>query len=196
MYDATIDDWNCILNLADKWDFPQVKELAVRELHKKPDLDLIQKLALYQKYKVDPRHLVPLYAELCARDIPLNLEESEMLGFQACVAINTARERLRANPSDEGRSPLPAHLEEADVFRAIEEQIGMEEGSTAQFKKDNPMLSLRLSSKLFAGNEIYYHVLLCLSFIVDSPVGNGDKNSFTRFPRVSLTRRGGHGKGR
>ena len=152
MYDATIDDWNCILNLADKWDFPQVKELAVRELHKKPDLDLIQKMVLYQKYKVDWRHLVPLYAALCARDIPLSLEESEMLGFSTCVAINTARERLRANPSDEGRSPLPPHLEEGDVFRVIEELVGMETGSTAQFKKDNPMLSL--SSKSFPGDQI------------------------------------------
>jgi hypothetical protein len=120
----------------------------VRELHKKPELDLIQKMALYQKYKVDPRHLVPLYAELCARDTPLSLDESETLGFQACVVINTARERLRAKPSDEGRSPLPDHLEEGDVFRAIEGQIGMEEGSTAQFKKENPMMSL--SGNVFA----------------------------------------------
>lgn len=129
-----------------------MKELAVRELHKKPELDLISKMALYQKYKVDSRHLVPLYAALCARDIPLNLDESETLGFQACVIINTARERLRANPSDEGRSPLPPYLEEDDVFRAIEEQFGMEKGSTAQFKKENPMMSL--SGKLFAEDEI------------------------------------------
>ena len=152
MYDATVDDWHCILNLADQWDFPQVKELAVRELHKKPELDLIHKMALYNKYKVDPLHLVPLYAELCARPFPLSLHESETLGFEACVIINTARERLRAKPSDEGMSPLPSHLEESDVYRAIEEQIGMDEGSTMQFKQDNPMTFL--SGALFAGDEI------------------------------------------
>ena len=124
----------------------------MRELHKKPELGLIEKMALYQKYKVDPRHLVPLWAELCARDTPLNLEESETLGFQACVIINTARERLRAKPSDGGRSPLPEGLEDGDIFRAIEEQIGMEKGSTLQFKEENPMMSL--SGKLFNRDEI------------------------------------------
>jgi hypothetical protein len=142
LYDTTVDDWHCILNLADKWDFPEVKELAVRELHKKPELNLVHKMALYEKYKVDPRHLVPLYAQLCARDTALTLEESTILGITACVIINTARERLRAKPSDEGRSPLPDYLEEGDVFRAIEAQIGVEEGSTEKFKAENPMMSL------------------------------------------------------
>lgn len=174
LYDATIDDWNCILNLADKWDFPQVKELAVRELHKKPELELVTKMALYQKYKVDPRHLVPLYAELCSRDTPLTLEESEILGFKVCVAINTARERLRAKPSDGGRCPLPEGLEEGDVFRAIEAQIGIEEGSTAKFKEENPTMSLS----------------------VNSPVANGDRNSGNKLPRGSLGKRGGQTRGR
>jgi hypothetical protein len=33
-------------------------------------------------------------------------------------------------------------LEEGDVFRAIEAQIGVEEGSTEKFKAENPMMSL------------------------------------------------------
>lgn len=132
LYDASVEDWQCILNLADKWEFQEVKELCVRELHKKNDLDLITKMALYQKYKVDPRHLVPLYAALCERDTPLNLEESRILGIETVVLINTTRERLRADPSNGGRSPLPSGLETDDIFRSIERDLGIEVGSTTK----------------------------------------------------------------
>jgi len=137
LYEASVDDWNRILNLADQWEFNEVKELAVRELQKKRELDIISKMALYQKYKVDKRHLIPLYATLCARDHSLSLEEGQIIGLEATVLVNTARERLRANPSDGGRSPLPEGLEEADVFRALEAQMGIEAGSTAKFRQEN-----------------------------------------------------------
>ncbi|KDR75465.1 hypothetical protein GALMADRAFT_140117 [Galerina marginata CBS 339.88] len=177
LYDTSIDDWNCILNLADKWEFHEVKELAVRELHKKKDLDLVSKMALYQKYKVDPRHLVPLYAELCERDTSLTLEEATILGIESTVIVNTARERLRANPSDEGRSPLPPDLEEKDVFRAIELQLGMEEGSTAKFKEENPVSSSPTTAT--------------------SPNGHTNGHSFKLPPnRGSVGKKGGRGAAR
>lgn len=126
------------MNLADKWDFNEVKELAVRELQKKKELDIVTKMALYQKYKVDKRHLVPLYASLCKRDIPLSLGEANILGMEATILVNTARERLRANPTDGGRSPLPTGLDDNDIFRALESQMGIEEGSTAKFTEEHP----------------------------------------------------------
>jgi len=138
LYDASVDDWNSILNLADKWDFNEVKELAVRELHKKKELDIVNKMALYQKYKVDKRHLVPLYASLCKRDHPISLDEALVLGIEATILVNTARERLRANPSDGGRSPLPPGLEDEDIFRALESQMELEEGSTLKFRQEYP----------------------------------------------------------
>ena len=137
LYDTTIEDWNIILNLADKWEFNEVKDLAVRELQKKPDLDLVSKMALYQTYKVDPRHLIPLYAQLCERDTPITLNEARILGIETTVLINSTREQLRADPSNEGRSPLPAGLEEGDVFRALELGLGLEQGSTAKFREEN-----------------------------------------------------------
>lgn len=138
LYEASVDDWNSILNLADKWDFNEVKELAVRELQKKKELDIVTKMALYQKYKVDKRHLVPLYASLCKRDIPLSLGEAHILGMEATILVNTARERLRANPSDGGRSPLPSRLDDGDIFRELESEMGIEEGSTAKFREEHP----------------------------------------------------------
>ncbi|KAJ3492055.1 hypothetical protein NLJ89_g11281 [Agrocybe chaxingu] len=108
IYDASISDWTSILNLADKWAFREVKELAVRELHKSPSLSLIHKMALYQKYKVDPRHLVPLYAALCERPTPLTKEESEILGLEATLLVMTTREALRAKPADASGGDEPA----------------------------------------------------------------------------------------
>lgn len=157
MYDASVDDWQCILDLADRWDFNEVKELAVRELHKKKELDLVHKMSLYQKYKVDPRHLVPLYAELCARDTPLNLEESKILGLETVVLINSTRERLRADPSSEGRSPLPSGLEEDDVFRTIEGDLGIEPGSSMKHMQEN--LALLASSS--SGEFTFGQLLVC-----------------------------------
>lgn len=139
-----MEKWRVILRLADLWEFKEVKELAVRELHKKPELDLVDRLVLYQNYKVDPCHLVPLYGLLCARDTPLTLQESKILGLGTTVLVSTTRERLRALPSNEGRSPLPEGLEMSDVFRALENEMDLEEGATAKFHEDN-VLTLPIS---------------------------------------------------
>lgn len=137
MYDASIEKWKTLLDIAHKLEFKEVKELAVRQLHLKEDLPLVEKMALYQYHQVDPRHLVPLFAELCARDTHLTLEESKILGPEATVLVYSTRERLRAQPSDEGRSPLPSGLEEQDVFRVIESYFGLTHGSTLAFQLEN-----------------------------------------------------------
>ena len=113
-----------------------MKELAVRELHKKPELPLVERLALYEKYKVDPRHLIPLYAILCEQDRPLTLAESKTLGLETTVNISSMREKLRALPSNEGRSPLPPDLETQDVYRALELDIGITPGSTMALQQE------------------------------------------------------------
>ena len=82
-----------------------------------------------QKYKVDPRHLVPLYTELCERDEWLTLSEVKILGLEATLLVSNAREKLRANPSGEGLSPLPEGMEIGDVFRAVERELGVREGT-------------------------------------------------------------------
>jgi len=137
LYDASVETWKSVLRLANKLEFKEVKELAIRELHLKKELPLVDKMALYQAHQVDQRHLVPLFAELCARDTPLTLEESHILGPDSTYLVYSTRERLRAQPSDEGRSPLPEGLEETDVFRALESFFGMDHGSTLAFQQEN-----------------------------------------------------------
>jgi hypothetical protein len=101
----------------------------------KKELPLVEKMALYQAHEVDQRHLVPLFAELCSRDTPLTLEESIILGPESTCLVYSARERLRAQGSDGGRSPLPPGLEEQDVFHSIEALLGLENGSTLEFHR-------------------------------------------------------------
>lgn len=124
LYDWTISDWTSILELAHKWEFNEVKSLAIRELEHH-ELSVMDRIVLYQKYSVDRARLVPLYAELASRPDALDDDESEALGMKTTVLIFRARERLRALPSDGGRSPLPAGLEKEDVHNAILYLLGV-----------------------------------------------------------------------
>ncbi|KAG5645404.1 hypothetical protein DXG03_006228 [Asterophora parasitica] len=119
LYDWSSDDWTCILELAVKWEFPEVKNLAVRELEKQEDMSVITRIALYQKFQVDHALLVPLYGTLCSRPDALDDDESRLIGRKTTVLVFRARERLRAQSSDGGKSPLPAGLEREDVERTI-----------------------------------------------------------------------------
>jgi hypothetical protein len=127
--------------LANKLQFKEVKELAIRELHMKRDLPLVEKMALYQHHQVDQRHLVPLFAELVSRDTALTLEESKILGPESTVLVYTARERVRSPPSDGDRSPLPSDVEQSDVYNSIEKLLEMTLGSTLEFQQNSPCKS-------------------------------------------------------
>jgi hypothetical protein len=124
LYETTVDDWTCILDLAHRWQFDEAKNLAVRELEK-IYISPIDRICLYQKYQVDEILLVPLYAMLCAREEPLNIDESEKLGMKTVVGVYHARERLRANPNDGGKSPLPPDLKQDEIHAAIKSLFGI-----------------------------------------------------------------------
>lgn len=133
LYDADVETWKTVLNLANKLQFKEVKELAIRELHMKKELPLVEKMALYQHHQVDQRHLVPLFAELVSRDTALTLEESKILGPESTFLVYTARERVRSPISDGDKSPLPPGLDDKDIFNSIERLLDMTPGSTFEF---------------------------------------------------------------
>jgi hypothetical protein len=135
LYDADVETWMTILNIANRLQFKEVKELAVRELHMKKELPLVEKMVLYQHHQVDQRHLVPLFAELVSRDTALTLEESRILGAESTFLVYTARERLRSQSSDGDKSPLPPGLEEKDVYSSIERLLEMDPGATLEFQQ-------------------------------------------------------------
>ena len=46
------------------------------------------------------------------------------------------REKLRAQPSSDGRSPLPNNIERDVIYRNLEKEIGIDMGSTEKFQKE------------------------------------------------------------
>ena len=126
-YDAPIASWFSILKLAHRWDFPIVKSFALRELKRRErEVPLARRICLYQDYGAPPEYLVPLYGELCARDLTPTEEEAAELGFERTYRIFKARELLRspvkAGMGDGGPlSPLPKGMREEDSYPAIEE---------------------------------------------------------------------------
>lgn len=122
IYDAPADDWEIILSLAHRWQFPGVKDLAIRELHK-IDLSVVDRIVLYQRYDIGKEFLVPLYMSLCSQDDPLSIEDSVKLGVHAATMIFHAREKLRSKPVDGGRSPMPKDRTSKDVGAAVRQLL-------------------------------------------------------------------------
>ncbi|KAJ6590010.1 hypothetical protein DFH09DRAFT_909260, partial [Mycena vulgaris] len=94
LYESTVEDWSTILELAQRWEFAEVKSLAVRELEKLelPDID---RIVLYRKFAVDEAHLIPRYAALCERPELLTVEEGLRLGMEIVIPLSRARECAR-----------------------------------------------------------------------------------------------------
>ncbi|KAG5731778.1 hypothetical protein E4T56_gene811 [Termitomyces sp. T112] len=119
LFDWTVADWTIVLELTQQWEFNEVRNLAIRELDKLTEIPLIERIALYQRFKVDQDLLLPLYGKLCSRPEALNEEESEAIGMKTTVLIFRAREHLRAQASDSGMSPLPSGLDVSDVHHTL-----------------------------------------------------------------------------
>ncbi|KAH0581877.1 hypothetical protein J132_11255 [Termitomyces sp. J132] len=118
VYGWPIEDWITIIQVAQKWEFSQVLELALRELEK-IEIPLISRIALYQRFDIDRSHLLPLYGKLCTRPKALDYQESNAIGLATTVVIFNARERLRARPLKDGKSLLPAEFQDSEVYMVL-----------------------------------------------------------------------------
>ncbi|PFH47402.1 hypothetical protein AMATHDRAFT_50335 [Amanita thiersii Skay4041] len=93
MRNNTEANWTTILDLAHRWKFHNVKTLAITSLEK-IDIDLIKRIALYEKYSVPVDILHVHYATLCARADPPTLDEVKILGDATSHMIFSIRENL------------------------------------------------------------------------------------------------------
>lgn len=123
VYDWTFSHWTRILTLAQEWGFDEVQNLVIRELERL-DFPVIDRIALYHRFRVDINILLPLYTALCSRDEPLDEAESEILGMKTTVLLFRARERLRAQPSNGSKNPLPYGLAKEYIFNTILDMVG------------------------------------------------------------------------
>ncbi|KAF8341038.1 hypothetical protein F5887DRAFT_1076779 [Amanita rubescens] len=128
-YDASIEDWSDILELAHEWAFVQAKRLALRELQKL-SMPIAERIALYLKYHVSCEYLIPLYVELCSRSETLGLEEAELIGLPVAIIIFRLREELRVRtpqsppPPPPPESPLPIGITPDDVRARVLHAFG------------------------------------------------------------------------
>jgi hypothetical protein len=118
---ARLEDWIAIIGYATRWDFPQIKELAIRHIQTY-DMDPISRIRLYQDNQLPEKHLFPLYVQVASRDEVLGLEESRVLGLETLVLVHQARERLRSPVSPANNrmlSPIRTDLKPTDVIDIV-----------------------------------------------------------------------------
>ena len=122
LYDAAVEDWEVILTLSDRWSFPEVKNLAIRELEKKTMPD-VKRIKLYQKHNVDRNYLIPSYIALCEREEPLTVEEGLDLGITTVTQIVTTREQIRRTRASYlpigTKGPLTPTIHGSDLHEVI-----------------------------------------------------------------------------
>ncbi|CAK5281709.1 unnamed protein product [Mycena citricolor] len=118
LYEASVDDWAGILELAFRWQFGEVKKLAIRELEKLEMAD-IDRIVLYRKFQVDESLLIMNYVALAQRTELITLEEGQRLGMEVVIALSRARECLRNTACSGSQSPSPSTVTENDVREAV-----------------------------------------------------------------------------
>jgi len=123
IYTASIEKWSSILKLANKWDFTEVKELAVRELQN-IQIPPIQKIAIYQTYSIDRNLLQPAFTALTTRDEPITIEEGRELTLETALQLAKTRELARApvlNGKKSGNPRSPVNLAGLDLDTLIKD---------------------------------------------------------------------------
>ncbi|KAF8271073.1 hypothetical protein EI94DRAFT_1698379 [Lactarius quietus] len=131
VYTATIDKWQRILDLAQLWDFIQVERLCVRELEKL-SIPPVEKIQIYQYFKIDPNLLHGSYVALTTRAEPLDTDEGEKLGLSTSLNIARARELARSPGATDLFGSTTARLQESEVELVVRNVFGLQESASAQ----------------------------------------------------------------
>ncbi|KAH9965395.1 hypothetical protein BC827DRAFT_854080 [Russula dissimulans] len=130
IYNCTVDQWTRILALAQRWEFKEVEGLCVRELEKMP-IPAVEKIDIYQAFRLDRGLLAESFAKLTLRDESLTIDEGRKLGVDTAIQITQARELTRRLNS--GMGPTGAHSHDfsliiRDVFELKEEDLDLVTG--------------------------------------------------------------------
>jgi len=125
LYDAPLETWLSILQLANRWGFGNVKELTVRELEKL-EIDPVEKIAIYHEYTINKLFLISSYIAVCKREKPLTFAEGMRLGMETVLRIADARERARQRAAESGiRTPTFDDFEDSEMESMVREVFGI-----------------------------------------------------------------------
>ncbi|KAG2139233.1 hypothetical protein DEU56DRAFT_735645 [Suillus clintonianus] len=131
MYDEQPKDhWTTILDLATRWRFPSVVDLAVRQLQKL-DMKPVERIVTYDKYNLDKSLLLPAYILLCKQS-SRSVEDGEQLGMPTVLRINEAREYAQRFAAEQGcSSPTSADAEDEELVEILRGVFGLSSDSQA-----------------------------------------------------------------
>ncbi|KAI9441495.1 hypothetical protein H4582DRAFT_1933043 [Lactarius indigo] len=121
IYKAPLEKWKRILKLAQQWSFAQVEMLCIRELENL-SIQPVEKIELYQEFKINPSLLHSSYVALTNRPEPLDVKEGNKLGLDTSLKIAQARELARAHNH--------GFLNATEVQSVIEDVFGVGSGSS------------------------------------------------------------------
>ncbi|KAG2074398.1 hypothetical protein BDR04DRAFT_174332 [Suillus decipiens] len=130
------DDWLVILELSTRWQFPEMKKLAIEQLQCLK-MDPVEKIAIYNKYEIDRSLLLPEYKHLCTREGQMSIEEGEKVGILTVLAIHQARERAMKSAMENGRDNLtPADVDDEELEQILKDVFNLNKGSTTGSRHD------------------------------------------------------------
>ncbi|KAF9525015.1 hypothetical protein CPB83DRAFT_726888, partial [Crepidotus variabilis] len=89
---ADVATWTGIIKVAFEYDFPAVKDFAIRGLESKFEIAPADRISLYRKYKADKKYLTPLFLKMIQREEWPSNDEIDILGHDATTLISRARE--------------------------------------------------------------------------------------------------------
>lgn len=90
----TTEEWTSVLELAYKWQFDSVCELAADKLSHVASL--VDQVILGRRYGLE-KMLLDARVRLCEREAPISLDEGRRLGLDECIVIGEVRQKARAN---------------------------------------------------------------------------------------------------
>ncbi|EKM81304.1 hypothetical protein AGABI1DRAFT_112968 [Agaricus bisporus var. burnettii JB137-S8] len=120
---VTTAQWMVILRCALKWEFKEVEALAMRWLDNQ-DMNIAERIVLYQRNKVPRRHLLPLYVTLVSRPEAPDLEECRVLGHKNLWFLNHAQRDLYAKRLSSQSGGGPDDLDNKEIAKIVVNAYG------------------------------------------------------------------------
>jgi hypothetical protein len=119
------EHWLVILELSTKWQFPDMKKLAVDELQNL-EIDPVEKIVTYDKYQVDRSLLIPAYKLLSKRANRMSTEEGEQLKMPTVLGLQEVRERAIRSAAEGGcTSPTSADADDGVLEKLLIEVFNL-----------------------------------------------------------------------
>ncbi|KAJ7812017.1 hypothetical protein B0H14DRAFT_2858385 [Mycena olivaceomarginata] len=88
----TKDEWISVLKLSTQWRFIDARNLAIQQLHSRPDLEGVERIQLAQQYDVAD-WLRMGYIHLVQREHGMSQDEARKIGWEIAFHLCQAREQ-------------------------------------------------------------------------------------------------------